>query len=95
MTVRVGRHNEPGAVYIGRGSRLGNPFKIGRDGNRAEVIEKYEAWFEEQIERRNGAVLAALKDLSQRAERGDLVLGCFCAPLACHGDVLKRYLECK
>jgi len=38
-------HSIPaGAVYIGRGSPWGNPFVIGRDGNRAEVIAKYEAW---------------------------------------------------
>jgi hypothetical protein len=29
-----------GAVYIGRGSKWGNPFVIGRDGTRAEVIAK-------------------------------------------------------
>ena len=28
-------------IYIGRGSAWGNPFVIGRDGDRAEVIEKY------------------------------------------------------
>ena len=28
-------------VYIGRGSKWGNPFIIGRDGNRKEVIDKY------------------------------------------------------
>jgi hypothetical protein len=31
-----------GAVYIGRGSKWGNPFRIGRDGDRAAVIAKYE-----------------------------------------------------
>jgi hypothetical protein len=38
-----------GAVYIGRasprhrlsGSKWGNPFKVGRDGDRAEVIDLY------------------------------------------------------
>ena len=32
-----------GAVYIGRGSKWGNPFRIGEDGNRATVIAKHEA----------------------------------------------------
>ncbi len=27
-------------VYIGRGSKWGNPFHIGKDGNRKEVIDK-------------------------------------------------------
>ena len=31
-----------GAVDIGPGSKWGNPFRIGRDGDRAAVIAKYE-----------------------------------------------------
>jgi hypothetical protein len=31
-------------VFIGRPSRLCNPFKIGRDGDRAQVIRKFETW---------------------------------------------------
>jgi len=42
-------------VYIGRPSLLGNPFKIGKDGTRQEVIQKYGIWLWEQIKRR-GAV---------------------------------------
>ena len=37
-----------GAVYIGRGSRWGNPFRIGQDGDRAAVIAKYERWLADQ-----------------------------------------------
>lgn len=29
------------AVYIGRGSKWGNPFRLGRDGDRATVIAKH------------------------------------------------------
>ena len=64
-------------IYIGRPSRWGNPYCIGRDGTRAEVIAKYRQWIQTQPH-----LLAALPEL-----RGK-VLGCFCAPLACHGDVL-------
>ncbi|PIW12451.1 MAG: hypothetical protein COW35_01440, partial [Candidatus Infernicultor aquiphilus] len=31
-------------VYIGRPSKWGNPFTIGKDGTRSEVIEKYRIW---------------------------------------------------
>jgi hypothetical protein len=34
-----------GAVYIGRGSKWGNPFRIDPDGDRAAVIAKFERWF--------------------------------------------------
>jgi hypothetical protein len=68
-----------GAIYIGRGSKWGNPFRIGPDGDRATVIAKYERWLRDQRH-----LLRALDDL-----RG-LQLVCFCAPLACHGDLLLR-----
>ncbi|MDZ4849995.1 MAG: DUF4326 domain-containing protein, partial [Pirellulaceae bacterium] len=64
-------------VYIGRPSKWGNPFVIGRDGDRATVIEKYRAWIIKQPE-----LMSALPEL-----RGK-VLGCHCAPADCHGDVL-------
>lgn len=64
-------------VYIGRPSRFGNPFVIGRDGTREEVIAKYRAWIMTQPD-----LLAALPEL-----RGQDLL-CWCAPKPCHGDVL-------
>lgn len=71
-----------GAVYIGRGSQWGNPFVIGRDGTREEVIEKYSTWI-----RAGSFLLERLSVLKGK----DLV--CFCAPLPCHGDVLKELLD--
>jgi hypothetical protein len=67
------------AVYIGRGSQWGNPFRIGPDGDRAAVIAKYERWLRGQHH-----LLRALDELRGR----DLV--CFCAPAPCHGDLLLR-----
>jgi hypothetical protein len=66
-------------VYIGRPSKWGNPFVLGRDGDRAEVIALYERWL-----CANEALMADLGEL-----RGK-VLGCWCAPRPCHGDVLVR-----
>lgn len=66
-------------VYIGRGSRWGNPFKIGIDGSRQQVIDLYEQWLINQPE-----LVAALRDLAEKT------LGCWCAPHPCHGEVLVR-----
>lgn len=66
-------------VYIGRPSKWGNPFVVGKHGTREQVIERYERWL-----LGNDALMAALPEL-----RGK-VLGCWCAPRACHGDVLVR-----
>jgi hypothetical protein len=67
------------AVYIGRGSKWGNPFRIDRDGDRAAVIAKYERWLADQHH-----LLRGLDELARR----DLV--CFCVPRPCHGDLLLR-----
>lgn len=69
-------------VYIGRGSIWGNPFTIGKDGSREDVITKYIDWLLKQ------------KDLLQKipALRGKR-LGCWCKPKDCHGDVLIQCIE--
>jgi len=69
-------------VYIGRGSIWGNPFIIGKHGDRAEVIRKYEEYLAN-----SPVLLARLPELLGKR------LACFCAPLACHGHVLKRWAE--
>jgi len=69
-------------VYIGRGSPWGNPFKIGVDGTREEVIEKYKEW-----------ILSQQPLLNEIHKLKGKVLGCFCKPKACHGDVLVELLE--
>jgi Domain of unknown function (DUF4326) len=70
------------AVYIGRGSIWGNPFIIGKDGTRQEVVEKYAIWICD-----NPELLNKLTSLKGK----DLV--CFCRPLTCHGDILEILLE--
>ena len=67
------------AVYIGRGSKWGNPFKIGQDGDRASVIARHETWLRDQHD-----LLRSISELRGK----DLV--CFCAPAPCHGDLLLR-----
>lgn len=68
------------AVNVMRPHPLGNPFKIGRDGARDEVCDKYEAWLAECLD--VGAF--TLEPLRGR----DLV--CCCAPLRCHADTILR-----
>lgn len=77
---------EPHDVYIGRPSKWGNPFTH-KEGTKAqfvmptreEAIKAYEAWLLQQPH-----LMASLHELKGK------VLGCWCAPLACHGHVLAR-----
>ena len=64
-------------VYCGRPSKWGNCFEIGKDGNRKQVIEKYRKWLAH-----NPELLKDIKELKGK------VLGCWCAPLLCHCEVL-------
>ena len=66
------------AVYIGRPSKWGNPFVVGKDGTREEVIAKYRTWLLAQ----------PVKVESAKRELAGKNLVCFCAPKGCHGDVL-------
>lgn len=79
---------EPYDVYIGRpargipGSIWGNPFQIGKHGTRDEVIEKYREY-----------VLSKPELLGQLESLRGKVLGCWCSPQACHGEILIELLQ--
>ena len=82
-SARVVHHRqEPFDVYIGRPSKWGNPFREGIDGTRSEVIAKYDSWL-----RNNPELLAQLPELKGK------VLGCWCHPKPCHGDVIVALLR--
>lgn len=82
-------HKIPYDVYIGRGSIFGNPFSH-MDNTKAqykvetreEAIDKYREW-----------ILTQPQILSKLPELEGKVLGCFCKPRACHGDVLVELIE--
>ena len=77
---------EPYYVYIGRPSKWGNPFSYKPNTlakykvkNREESIQAYEKWIKTQPQ--------LMKDLHELKGK---VLGCWCKPLPCHGDVLLK-----
>ncbi len=79
--------------YIGRPSSCGNPFVIGRDGDRDEVIELYRNYFNDRI-----STEAAFKTIIESLRGG--ILGCFCRPVdgfkgkvLCHGQIVAGYLD--
>lgn len=86
----VNKYKEPYDVYIGRGSKWGNPFTHINDKQtkaefivptREESIEKFREYIIQRIE--NGEV--TIEELLELAGKR---LGCFCKPKSCHGDVL-------
>lgn len=83
----------PYDVYIGRPSKWGNPFTHIKDNktlakfivrNRKEAINAYREWIE------NGEGKHLLNDLHELKNK---VLGCWCHPKSCHGDVLTELVN--
>ena len=74
---------------------LGNPFRLADPSNphqRQLVIAQYTEQLERDIERK-GPIYRALEGLAEVVQTGQpLALQCWCAPAACHGDVIKSYL---
>lgn len=80
-------------VYIGRKTRnhgdsiFRNQFTVPADGTKEEVIEKFRQWlmgeaFTDHDQIRRAAILMLIPDME------GLVLGCWCKPKPCHGDIL-------
>ena len=73
-------------VLIDRRTKWRNPFKLGVDGDREQVIARYRVHLWERI--RAGEV-----PLEELAKLHGCWLACWCEPLPCHGDVLARAAE--
>lgn len=84
MTVVNKRTHKPTTrdLYIGRPSILGNPFVIGKDGTREDVINKYEDYARERIKTDNMFKQAIINSVGR-------ALVCWCSPERCHGDVIE------
>lgn len=70
------------AVYIGRPSKWGNPYRSGIDGTKAEVIAKFKQYLLDSPE-----LIQSLGELSGK----DLV--CWCAPKPCHGNAILEVMQ--
>ncbi|ELY3731976.1 DUF4326 domain-containing protein [Cronobacter sakazakii] len=74
-------------VYIGRGTIWGNPYQIGVDGDRDEVIRKFKYDFDKGF-------LKPFDNIEKNfsALKGK-VIACHCKPYACHGDIIADYIN--
>lgn len=85
LTTVVNVKNSICDEYIGRGSPFGNPYRIGEDGDRKQVIEKFKVYFYKRLT--NSQFHDKVISLKGK------ILGCWCKPNACHGDVILEYLN--
>ena len=69
-------------VYIGRPGMWGNPYAVTASRTREQAIRMYRVYLTQNVR-----LMRLVHTLHGKR------LGCFCAPLACHGDVLKEFAE--
>lgn len=90
MTTVVNKYkvdmSDPDIVYIGRGSIYGNPHAMTSELDRDSVIQAYRRTLKYWID--EGRITKEML-LSLDGKR----LACYCAPKACHGDVLVKAIE--
>ena len=73
--------------------RFGNPFVIGKDGDRAEVLAKYKPWLHHGTEVVNGYDPKEYRRRALEELPAFHKWGCHCAPEPCHGDILLKWLN--
>lgn len=86
MTKLVNLRHEKYDVYIGRGSKWGNPYIIGRHGDRKRVVAKHREHLWCQY-------LSGLITDQDLLKLDGKTLGCFCAPELCHGENIISLIE--
>jgi len=82
-------------VYIGRPSPLGNPFKITEDQPRDICIQRYAYGLIQSIQKKNYIIMEELQKIEAlllNHPKHKVNLICHCAPLPCHGDIIKQVL---
>jgi len=96
MTRVVHCKRESYDVLIDRTTPYGNPFIIGKDGTREEVCEKYEDWLIQWLRYGKEIVIRGYSNkwVCQHLDnlRGN-ILGCWCKPKQCHGDILAKLAD--
>jgi hypothetical protein len=87
--VYIGR---TGVVFINKtrfpqkSSNFANPYKIGKDGTREEILIKYKKYIINKL-KNNKPLRNDLRSLK------DKNLGCWCCPEMCHGDILLELID--
>lgn len=88
--IYIGRGNDP---KTGRGSKWGCPYTIIKD--RPTLAKEIVNTKEEALSKYKEYVLASPELMANLDELDGKVLGCFCKPEPCHGDVLLSLLSQK
>lgn len=100
MVVNIKTAEHKDYYYCGRGSIFGNPFRIGRDGDRDTVCRKHQEWLDAWILRKErisfflqGTLYCNQTVIENLAKLKGKNLGCYCAPQKCHCEYLEQLVK--
>lgn len=81
-------------AYIGRPSILGNPFKVDVFAGmpRERSIQLYKGYFNRML-LTNQEFQRTITNILDKARTHDVYLVCWCAPLDCHGRIIKEFID--
>ena len=102
--VNVKRHGFKNVEYVGRKvggqyaqythqSPLANPYKVNSESVRGWSLLQYELWLLKKLSEKDIAVKKEMNRLYLLAKKGNLVLGCWCAPKGCHAAIIAKYIQ--
>jgi len=79
-------------ILIDRTTMWGNPFKIGKDGDRTDVIVKFDLWLngKDFVDFKQPKLQKILNNIDQLDGQ---TIACWCKPRECHGDIYVKFIE--
>ncbi len=94
VNLRKTKPTRPNDFHVSRGTPVGNPFWMPSELDRNKVCDKYQIWFDSQLESGSPAVLNYLNEILEALRLHRHVrLFCWCAPKRCHATTIKAWLE--
>ncbi len=95
-----GQQFPAGWVYVGRPTKLGNPYHLPHEATgaqRQQVIRNYERWLDGMLHQPASDPAQMMATLEQQAREGEgvMTLICWCSPLACHAEIIATRLRAR
>lgn len=81
---------------IDRTTVVGNPFPMHNKSQeeRDRVCDAYQEYFNKKVaDKTDKAFMDYLRVIYKATQSGPVALACWCAPLRCHGETIKAFIE--
>lgn len=94
INLRYNKTENPYDIRVDRESVLGNPFYMKTELDRDKVCNMYHNYFAHMLSQNDKPFVNELQRLKEiHEEYNKLNLFCWCAPIRCHAETIKNWLE--